>query len=50
MLVDRGDRELPIQPDIVGREFPVLANQRVDVLVPALDGELAVVLGSVNRG
>lgn len=50
VLVDRGDRELPIQPDIVGREFPVLANQRVDVLVPALDGELAVVLGSVNRG
>ena len=50
VLVDRGDRELPIQPDIVGREFPVLANQRVDVLVPALDGELAVVLSSVNRG
>ena len=50
VLVDRGDRELPIQPDIVGREFPVLANQRVDVLVPALDGELAVVLGSVSRG
>lgn len=50
VLVDRGDRELPIQPDIVGREFPVLANQRVDVLVPDLDGELAVVLGSVNRG
>lgn len=50
VLVDRGDRELPIQPDIVGREFPVLANQRVDVLVPALDGELAVVLGSVDRG
>lgn len=50
VLVDRGDRELPIQPDIVGREFSVLANQRVDVLVPALDGELAVVLGSVDRG
>lgn len=50
VLVDRGDRELPIQPDIVGREFPVLANQRVDVLVPSLDGELAVILGSVNRG
>ena len=50
VLVDRGNRELPIQPDIVGREFSVLANQRVDVLVPALDGELAVVLGSVDRG
>ncbi len=44
VLVDRGDRELPIQPDVVGREFPVLSNQRVDVLVPAQDGQLAVVV------
>jgi len=44
VLVDRGDRELPIQPDVVGREFPVLSNQLVDVLVPARDGELAVVV------
>lgn len=48
VLVDRGDRELPIQPDVVGREFPVLANERVDVLVPARDGELAVVLSGVE--
>lgn len=48
VLVDRGDRELPIQPDIVGREFPVLANQRIDVLVPSLDGELAVVLAALE--
>lgn len=44
VLVDRGDRELPIQPDVVGRELNVLGNQRVDVHVPELDGELAVVL------
>ena len=50
VLVDRGDRELPVQPDIVGREFPVLANQRVDVLVPRLDGKLAVVLSGLERG
>lgn len=49
VLVDRGDRELPIQPDIVGREFPVLANQRIDVLVPRLDGDLAVVLSGLER-
>lgn len=49
VLVDRGDRELPIQPDIVGREIPVLSDQRVDVLVPRLDGELAVVLSHVER-
>jgi len=45
VLVDRGDRELPIQPDIVGRAFQALANQRVDVHVPGIDGELAVVRG-----
>ena len=49
VLVDRGDRELPIQPDIVGREFPVLTDRRVDVLVPRLDGELAVVLSQLER-
>jgi len=50
VLVDRGDRELPIQPDIVGRAFQVLANQRVDVHVPDIDGEMAVVLSAVERG
>ncbi len=48
VLVDRGDRELPIQPDVAGREFPVLADERVDVLVPARDGALAVVLNRVE--
>ncbi len=44
VLVDRGGRELPIQPDIVGRAVRVLDNQRVEVLVPELDGRLAVEL------
>ena len=44
VLVDRGNRELPIQPDIVGREFRVLEHQRVDIRVPQLEGELGVVL------
>ncbi len=42
VLVDRGGRELPIQPDIVGRKVPVMENLRVDVLVPELDGRLGV--------
>ena len=42
VLVDRGGRELPIQPDIVGRKVEVIGNRRVEVLVPALDGSLAV--------
>lgn len=44
VLVDRGGRELPIHPDITGRKVQVLANQRVEVLVPELDGRLGVEL------
>jgi pyrimidine operon attenuation protein/uracil phosphoribosyltransferase len=43
VLVDRGGRELPIQPDIVGRHVEVLdVQQSVEVLVPELDGRLGV--------
>jgi len=43
VLADRDGRELPIQPDIVGRHVEVLdANQSVEVLVPELDGRLGV--------
>jgi len=42
VLVDRGQRELPIQPDITGRWLHVTREQRVEVLVPELDGSLAV--------
>ena len=42
VLVDRGGRELPIQPDITGRWVHVLDGQRVEVLVPELDGRLGV--------
>ena len=44
VLVDRGRRELPIQPDVVGRLLPVGSHQRVDVSVPEIDGRLAVEL------
>ena len=42
VLVDRGGREVPIQPDITGRDVQVRAQQRVEVLVPELDGRLGV--------
>ena len=45
VLVDRGGRELPIQPDIVGRKVDADANERIDVRVPEIDGELAVERG-----
>ncbi len=42
VLVDRGGRELPIRPDIVGKSIEVMPNQTVEVLVPELDGDLGV--------
>jgi len=42
VLVDRDGRELPIQPDVVGRRFEVMDRQSVEVLVPELDGRLGV--------
>ncbi len=46
VLIDRGGRELPIQPDIVGRKVDARADDRVDVQVDELDGRSAVVLVS----
>lgn len=42
VLVDRGGRELPIQPDIVGQEVKVKPGERVEVLVDEIDGRDAV--------
>src|SRR5690606_3589372 len=42
VLIDRGGRELPIQPDIVGRTIEARPDHVVEVLVPELDGRLAV--------
>ena len=44
VLVDRGGREVPIQPDVVGRVQADLPNAHVEVLVPELDGELGAYL------
>ena len=46
VLIDRGGRELPIQPDVVGKKIDVRAGDRVDVLVEELDGHSAVVVVS----
>ena len=46
VLVDRGGRELPIQPDIVGKRIEADASERIDVRVPEIDdGELSVKRG-----
>jgi pyrimidine operon attenuation protein/uracil phosphoribosyltransferase len=44
VLVDRGGREVPIQPDVVGRVQEDLPDAHVEVLVPELDGELGAYL------
>lgn len=42
VLVDRGHRELPIHPDYIGMTVDTQKNDRVDVLVNAIDGEEGV--------
>lgn len=42
VLVDRGQRELPIQPDVVGETMLTPADQRVEVHLEEVDGEDAV--------
>ncbi len=42
VLVDRGGRELPIQPDVVGKAVKVSPGERVEVLVAELDGRDSV--------
>ena len=50
VLIDRGGRELPIQPDVVGRTLSVGKGDRVDVLVDDLDGRTAVVVVPAGDG
>ncbi|MCW5940613.1 MAG: bifunctional pyr operon transcriptional regulator/uracil phosphoribosyltransferase PyrR [Fimbriimonadaceae bacterium] len=44
VLIDRGHRELPIQPDYCGRSFETSRGDHVAVKVSELDGEDAVEL------
>ncbi|MEX2570910.1 MAG: bifunctional pyr operon transcriptional regulator/uracil phosphoribosyltransferase PyrR [Gemmatimonadota bacterium] len=44
VLVDRGGRELPIHADIVGKRYTVEDGDRIEVMVPEVDGELSVSL------
>ena len=44
VLVDRGGRELPIQPDYIGMSVGVAPNERVDVLLDEKEHRDAVVL------
>ena len=48
VLIDRGGRELPIQPDIVGKKVSIGPGERVDVLVEDLDGRTAVIIAGAD--
>ncbi|MCX8036753.1 MAG: bifunctional pyr operon transcriptional regulator/uracil phosphoribosyltransferase PyrR [Candidatus Sumerlaeia bacterium] len=48
VLVDRGNREYPIQPDVAAVKIETAANQNVQVRLEELDGEEHVLL--VTKG
>ncbi|MGB9667792.1 MAG: bifunctional pyr operon transcriptional regulator/uracil phosphoribosyltransferase PyrR [Thermosulfidibacteraceae bacterium] len=39
VLVDRGHRELPIQPDFVGKRIPTSKDEKIIVLLEEIDGK-----------
>ncbi|MCL2741016.1 MAG: bifunctional pyr operon transcriptional regulator/uracil phosphoribosyltransferase PyrR [Oscillospiraceae bacterium] len=47
-LIDRGNRELPIQPDYVGRTVPTSKDEYVSVKVAEIDGEDSVTIGDLR--
>jgi pyrimidine operon attenuation protein/uracil phosphoribosyltransferase len=48
VLVDRGERELPIRADYVGKNVQVPHGQRIYVRLTEIDGADAVVVGNAN--
>jgi pyrimidine operon attenuation protein/uracil phosphoribosyltransferase len=50
VLAERGGREIPIQPDVVGRHVEVQGRQTVEVRVPEEDGMLSVELVGSDDG
>ena len=44
VLVDRGHRELPIRPDIIGKNIPTAKTEKVTVQLEEVDGQDLVML------
>ncbi len=49
VLVDRGHRELPIRADVVGRELPTAADERVRVHLAEIDGTSEVIIQRMSE-
>ena len=43
-MVDRGHRELPIQPDFCGRSVPTTRQETIQLCLRSVDGEEGVYL------
>lgn len=49
VLVDRGGRELPIEPNFIGKKISVDRDERISVKVEEIDGNDMVVLGEASK-
>ena len=48
VMVDRGHRELPIQPDFCGRKVPTSKKETIYLCLKQVDGEEGIFLGKKN--
>ena len=44
VMVDRGHREVPIQPDFCGRVVPTSKDESIDLRLSGIDGEEGIFL------
>ena len=44
VMIDRGHRELPIQPDFCGRKVPTSKKENVHLCLKEVDGEEGIFL------
>ena len=44
VMVDRGNRELPIQPDFCGKKVPTSKNESINLCIKTVDDEEGVFL------
>ena len=47
VMIDRGHRELPIQPDFCGRTVPTSKKETVHLCLKEVDGEEGIFLNKV---
>ena len=48
VMVDRGHREVPIQPDFCGRKVPTSKDESIDLRLSEVDGEEGIFLRKKN--